>query len=166
MSHRTSTKDPKFRAKLQRWLRRQGELFVMIRHPYAAGSKDFEFFTIYKELGARLRKLKPGTWLVVFKEPQLPVRGVVDEALINACVEHLDDGAEFLISERTKLTYGRSSWFNWSAGRSHAELRQALEKLHGQPVAVGRYPAWMKECDGVVSAIVPDETGAVRLAVY
>jgi hypothetical protein len=163
---RTSTKDPKFRGKLQRWLRKQGEVLVMLRHPYAAGSKDFEFFTAYKDLGERLRKLKPCTWVVVFKEPQLPVRGVVDDALIAACVAHIADGADFLISELTRLTYGRSTWFNWSAGRSHAELRKGLEKLRGTPVAVGHYPPWVKESDVVISAIAPDETGVVRLGVY
>ena len=163
---RISTKDPKFRGKLQRWLRKQGEVLVMLRHPYGAGSKDFEFFTAYKDLGTRLRKLKPSTWVVVFKERQLPVRGVVDDTLISMCLEQIADGADFLISELTRLTYGRSTWFNWCAGRSHAELRKGLEKLRGTPVAVGHYPPWMKESEMVVTAIAPDETGAVRMAVY
>ena len=59
----TSSTDKKFLGKLQRWLRSRREVLLMIRHPYSAGSKDFELYTTYKSLKARLRALTPATYI-------------------------------------------------------------------------------------------------------
>jgi hypothetical protein len=45
-------------------------------------------------------------------------------------------------------------------------LCEALEDSRGIPVAVGLYPPWLGDTDDVVSAIVPDENGIVRISVY
>jgi hypothetical protein len=163
-----SSTDKKFLATLQRWFRsrKQKEVLLMIRYAFAAGSKDFEIHTTYKALKARIRKLKPCTWIVVFRQAQLPVRGAVDEDLIQQCLACVADGSDYLISERTPRTYGRSTWYHWSSGRSHEKMLGDLEKLRGQEIAAGPYPAWLKETQDVVSAIVPDEDGAVKLGIY
>jgi hypothetical protein len=165
MSH-TSSADKKFLAKLQRWFRSRREVLLMIRHPYSAGSKDFELHGSYKALKTRLRGLKPSTWVVIFRQPQLPVRGVVDGAFVKKCQECVVDGAEYLISERVPRTFGRSTWYQWCTGRSHAKMREDLDKLHGCEVAMGAFPPWVKETNEVIHAVVPEEDGVVRPGIY
>ncbi len=162
----TSSTDRQFLAKLQRWFRTREEVLLMIRHPYSAGSKDFELHVTYKTLKTRLRALKPSTWVIVFRQPQLPVRGVVDATLMKKCLEHVGDGVEYLISERMPRTFGRSTWYQWCTGRSHSKMREDLDKLRGQEVAVGAFPSWVKETKDVVYAVVPEEDGAVRPGIY
>ena len=49
---------------------------------------------------------------------------------------------------------------------SHAELRDDLEESRSSQVSAGLYPAWLEDTDDVISAVVPDEHGVVRLGVY
>ena len=79
---------------------------------------------------------------------------------------HIPDGSDFVVLETTRRTYGKKSWFHWTEGGSHAELRVALEDSGGAPVAVGPYPPWLVDTDDVISAIVPDERGIAVVGVY
>jgi hypothetical protein len=45
-------------------------------------------------------------------------------------------------------------------------LREALEDSRDVPVAVGIRPLWLMDTDDVISAIVPDEHGIVRVGAY
>jgi hypothetical protein len=139
---------------------------VLIRYSKAAGNKDFEFFTSFGALSSRISQLPPSTSIIAFKQPQLPLRGIVDEDFIATCLSCVPDGSEFLVLETAPRTYGKTSWFHWEAGQTHRELREALEESRGTPAAVGAYPPWLGDTDNVVSAIVPDENGLVRLGVY
>lgn len=162
----TSSTDKKFLSKLQRWFRTREEVLLMIRHPYSAGSKDFELHGNYKALKTRLRSLKPSTWVIIFRQPQLPVRGVVDATLVKKCLECVGDGTEYLISERVPRTFGRSTWYQWCTGCSHTKMRDDLDKLHGHEVAMGAFPPWVKETKDVIYAVVPEEDGVVRPGIY
>jgi hypothetical protein len=55
--------------------------------------------------------------------------------------------------------YGDAPFFHWSAGESHAELREELEDLRGSSVAGGLYPPWLEDTEDVISAYVPDGVG-------
>jgi hypothetical protein len=161
-----SSNDPKFLATLQNWLRNQPEILVLFRYSHAAGSKDFELFTKFEMLSARLCELPPRTCIIAFKKMQLPLRGVVDNEFIAQCLSSIPEGSEFLVLETIRKAYGCASWFHWAAGESHTELRQELEELRGSPVAIGQYPPWLDDSDDVISAVVPDEHGEVKAGVY
>ena len=161
-----SATDPKFLGTLESWLRDLPEILVLIRYSHAAGNKDFEFFSSFGTLSNRIRQLPPRTSVVAFRQPQLPLRGVVDECFIASCLSRIPDGSEFLVLETTRRAYGEMSWLHNEAGESHAELREALEESRGTPVAVGPYPSRLEDSDDVASAIVPDENGIVRIGVY
>jgi hypothetical protein len=161
-----SATDPSFLGTLENWLRDLPEILVLIRYSHAAGNKDFEFFSSFGTLSNRIRQLPPRTSVVAFRQPQLPLRGVVDECFIASCLSRIPDGSEFLVLETTRRAYGEMSWFHNEAGESHAELREALEESRGTPVAVGPYPPRLEDSDDVASAIVPDESGIVRIGVY
>ena len=139
---------------------------MLIRYSHAAGSKDFELFTLFATLSKRLRQLSPQTSVIAFRQPQLPLRGVVNEEFITKCLANISDGAEFLILEAVRKDFGRAAWFHHAAGESHIELREELACLKESPVAVGLYPPWLNDSEDVVSAVVPDEHGIVKPGVY
>jgi hypothetical protein len=163
---RGPTTDPKFLGTLESWFQSQPEILALIRIRCGAGAKDFEFFPSYEALKNRIRELSPGTCITVFKQPQLPLRGVVDDNFIAKCLSNIPDGSEYLIVE-TKLTIaGRASWFHYGSDVSHATLREDLEESRGIPVAVGLYPPALDDTNDVIHAIVPDEDGVVRAGPY
>jgi hypothetical protein len=165
MSFASST-DRKFLGTLEAWLRSQPEVLLLIRHSAAAGAKDFELFSSFHDLSERIRRLPPSTSVIAFRQPQLPLRGVVDDDFIAKCLSSIPDGLEYLVVETTRRAYGRKSWFHHDAGVSHAELRDDLEESRGTGVAVGLYPPWQEDTDDVISAVVPDEHGVVSPGIY
>jgi hypothetical protein len=65
---------------------------VLIRYSHAAGSKSFELFHSFSTLREKLSQLPPSTSVIVFKEPQLPLRGMVDDNFIAQCLSFISDG--------------------------------------------------------------------------
>jgi hypothetical protein len=161
-----STADKEFLRTLELWLQEQSDLLVLIRYSAAAGSRDYELFSSFPKLCERLGALTPRTSVIVFRKPQLNLRGVVDENFIELCLRSIPEGAEYLMVETVKRIYGKASWFHDSFGMSHAELREDLEDSTGVPVAVGLYPDWLEVSDDLISAIVPDENGDVVPGIY
>ena len=164
----TASTDDKFLATLESWLCDQREILVLIRYPYAAGSKSFEFFSSPAALFERLRKLTPRVCVTAFKRAQLPLRGVVDDSFIESCLHTIPDGSEFLLVETVQRVYGSASWFHDIDGKTHAELREALEDSRGNAVAVGLHPPWpwLDDDPDLVSGYVPDEDGVARPGTY
>jgi hypothetical protein len=161
-----STTDRAFLGTLETWLRNRTEILALIRYSHAGGSKDFELFTSFDTLSKRICELRPLTCITVFRQPQLPLRGVVDDNFIAACLSNIPDGSEYLVVETVRRVYGKASWFHHGTGESHAELLQELEDSRGIPVVAGLYPPWLEDTDDVISAIVPDEHGVTRTGSY
>jgi hypothetical protein len=139
---------------------------VLIRYSRAAGNKSFEFFTSFALAEERLRQLAPETNIIVFRKPQLTIRGIVDDEFIGSGLKGIADGTEFLVVETVRTTAGRASWFHDEAGESHNELREALKDSRGRQVAVGEYPKWLKDGPDVISGYIPDRDGIVRSGAY
>jgi hypothetical protein len=160
-----SVMDKGFLDSVESWLKSELEILVLFRYSHAAGNKDFEIFCSFIEFNNRLRVLAPSTSVTAFKQRQLALRGVVDDSFIAQCVNAVPDGTEFLLLDTKARTGSGHSWFYHVAGESHIELREALEELRGIYVAAGRYPQLCAGPD-VISGIVPDKNGAVRVGVY
>jgi hypothetical protein len=165
-ANHTPTTDPKFLGTLELWLQSQPEILVLIRYSAAAGARDFEFFSLFQKLSDRIREFPPRTSVIAFKQPQLPIRGIVDDELISKCLASIPDGSEYLVVETVRRVYGKRSWFHDDSGLSHAQLRDDLEESRGVPVAAGLYPAWLDDNDDVISAVVPDEDGVATSGIY
>jgi hypothetical protein len=158
--------DPKFLATAESWFHSQPELLVLIRYSGAAGSKAFEFFPSFEKFSERLGQLPHLACVIVFEEPQLPIRGVVDDAFIARCLQNIPEGTEYLVTETVQRVIGQMSWFHHAEGVSHAELREDLEDCRGAPVAAGIYPCWFEDSETAISAVVPDEHGVARPGIY
>jgi hypothetical protein len=166
MPQLTSTTDKEFLGTVNDWLESQREVLVLIRYSRAGGEKSFEFFTSFERLRERLGKLKPETSVTVFRERQLPLRGCVEDEFIGKCLNSVQAGSEFVVAGTARRTYGSQSWFHHEEGESHEELREVLEGLRGEPVAVGEYPPWLEDSLNVISSYVPAPDGSVRAGVY
>jgi len=151
---------------VEEWLRSQPEVLILIQHSRAAGNKDFEFYTSFAALQERLRQLNAETCVTVFRNPQLQLRGIVDDEFIGKCLNVIPDGSEYAVVDAIPTRMGQLSFFNFSAGVSHDELRGSLESSRGKPVAVGDYPPWLEDSPDVISGYVPAEDGKVRRGVY
>lgn len=158
--------DTRFLATVKSWLHSKPELLVLIRYWHVASSKDFEFFSSFEMFSERLRKLPHLACVIVFRQPQLPIRGIIDDAFIARCLQSILDGSEYLVTETVQRVIGHVSWFHHAEGESHAELREDLEDCRGALVAVGLDPPWLHDTEDVISAVVPDEHGVVRPGGY
>lgn len=165
MSH-LPTNDPQFLRTLNMWIEAEGEILMLFRYAYAGGSRSFEFYRSFEILTERLSQLAAQTSVIAFKPRQRPIRGTIDDEFIARTVNHVPDGAEYLVLELVKRVYGKASWFPHRAGESHAELRAHLEDCRGLMVSAGLYPPWLYDTDEVISAIAPDANGAVRDGAY
>jgi hypothetical protein len=161
-----SAADKEFLKTIEHWLESQPELLILVRYSRAAGNKDFEFYSSFESLVERLRRLPPETCVTVFRTPQLPLRGVVDDDFIKKCLSSMPDGSEYAVVDTVPITSGRFSSLNFSAGESHDELTADLENSRGRRVAVGKYPPWQEETRDAISAYVPAQDGKVRPGVY
>lgn len=161
----TSSTDGAFLKTLDNWLGDKGEVLVLIRLSQAAGNKSFEFYTSFAVLEGRLGQLPAEACVTVFRNRQLPLRGIVDGQFIRECLSILQDGSEFAVVETARKA-AVDSRFDFSAGTSQEELREALESRKGKPVAAGEYPPWLEHSSDVISAYVPAQDGEVRCGVY
>ena len=152
-------------ATLERWFRTQSEILVRSRGR-ASGSEGFEFFSSYEALVKKMREARPYTWFTVFQQPQLPLRGVVDDGFITRCTSSIPDGAEYLLVETVRTVAGSMSWFHNRSDESHAMLRDDLEDCRGKPVAFGLYPPCLEEREDVIHAFTPDAEGVVIAGSY
>jgi hypothetical protein len=158
--------DPMFLKRVNAWIAGRGEVLALIRYSHAAGAKDFEFFRSADAFHARLGRLSPRACVTVFGQPQLRLRGRVDEGLIQKAMMLVPNGVEFLVVGLEPVRYGAASWHTHTAGQTHAELRDDLLQLHGEFVAVGPYPPWLEDGEDVASALIPDPDGSVAIGVY
>jgi hypothetical protein len=161
-----SSADRAFLTTVENWIQANGELLVLIRFPYAAGSRSYEFFSSAANLLERMHELPARSSVIVWRKPQLPLRGLVDDSFIQRCLREIPGGAEFLLVETTKRVYGKASWFHDTDGQSHAALLEALEDSRGNAVAVGLHPSWFDDGPDAITSYVPDEDGVARAAAY
>jgi hypothetical protein len=159
-----STSDEVFRKTVASWLAER-EVLVLIRYSRAGGSKDFVLIDDPAAIEVVLGRLPPEANVLVFREPHLSLRGVVNASFIEMARRERSKWVEYLA-----LQIGADSekrpWSCWSAGESDEDLRDTLQDWLGKLVAVGPYPNWLGSEEGILSAIVPGSDGSLRMGVY
>jgi hypothetical protein len=163
-----STFDSDFQATVSRWIKSDGEVLVVIRFVFGAGSKSFEFFDEMATFRARLVELRPSDFVIVLRGKHLPLRGRVDDDFISRVRTAVADGDDWLIVCLDKITMGKASWYHDYAGNTQAELEEELrdDYCFGKRVAVGLEPPYGMDSDSVVSAFVPNADGSVTVGAY
>lgn len=143
---------PEFVAHVAEWITNSGEVLVVLRYLRAAGAKDFALCRTTPDFELLLKNAPIGTDIVVFRDPQLPIRGVINEAFASRILESIHDGEEYLI---VTISTGQGTVLceNYRLGDQHADLREVMNDLRGKQVAIGRCPAfWHSDSDTLISA--------------
>jgi RimJ/RimL family protein N-acetyltransferase len=161
----TPTTDPTVLATLERWFRANPEILVRTRGQ-CSGREEFELFTSFKGLITRTHQVRPYTWFTIWEQPQLPLRGIVDDEFMTKCMSHIPEEAEFLIVETILTVAGAHCWIRNVSGDLRASFCEELEEMRGAPVAVGVYPPCLEERDDVIHAFTPDAEGIVKPGPY
>jgi hypothetical protein len=143
---------PQFLARVADWIRVSGEALVVLRYLRAAGAKDFALCRSMDEFKALVAEAPPGTDIEVFRDKQVPLRGVVTDTFADGAVQAIPEGGEYLIMSLATKPGTRLS-IAFDMGVSHAELREGLAGLRGHEVALGPCPAFSAaDHEGLVSA--------------
>ena len=159
-----SALDKDFLGLVQRWTMANGEVFVVIRYPFAAGARDYllvNSFDLYLKL---LNSLVPMSDVHVFRQRQLLLRGVADDALLALALQEICDEVEWwMIME---LSFN-NPFVDLSEGLSRDEFRAEFEEYRGTIVAIGLEPPWWeKDSEDKVSRLIPLPNGAVVPSIY
>jgi len=148
---------PAFLETVGQWIEESAssDVFVVLRYLRAAGAKDYAFITSRADFAALIASVPDGTDIVVFRDPQLPLRGKVTPEFLARAMNHLSDGEEYMLvrmSPDSHLPAGDLRRFG-EMGGSHAELTQVLEDEIDEEIALGICPRFIEaDHDRMISA--------------
>jgi hypothetical protein len=128
-----------FLTTVARWISMTGEVFVVLRYLRGSGSKDVAFCRNAEEFSAMVRASPTGCDIVVFRNPQLTLRGIVDDALAEKVMNAIRDGDEYCLASLARKP-GTMFSSCWRMGDRHVDLRGDLDELRGQQIACGPLP--------------------------
>jgi hypothetical protein len=113
-----------------------------------------------------LRELPPSASVILFRDRQFALRGVVDDEFV-AKAQHTVKGKHWTVVRTSPITMGSQSWFHHTDGNALDELEQELRDSYcwGWPVAVGEEPNW-HDLKRTIEAVVPGPGGAVKSCIY
>ena len=161
-----ATTDPTFLHTLESLLAGQSEVLALVRFRCGGGSREYRLFSSYSALLEMMHQAPAGACITVFRNPNLPLRGVVDEEFIKRCLAAMPDGAEYVMFETIQTVAGKVSWYHNGSGQSNAELKDDLEQSRDLPVVVGYHPSMSGGSDESVDGVVPDAYGTVKAGPY
>lgn len=130
---------PAFLDRVAGWIAAGGEVLAVLRYLCGAGSKDYTLYTSRADFEAMVAWAPRGTDVIVFRDHQLPIRGVVTEAFIRRVTDAIPAGAEWMLvtlERHASLPVSRVSTIN----DDPADLVEQLTDLIGCDVAVGLCP--------------------------
>ncbi|MBA4032665.1 MAG: hypothetical protein C0478_17495 [Planctomyces sp.] len=142
----------KFLSTVHEWIKATGDVFVVLRYLRGAGSRDHAFCYTPKMFYQLVEKSPDGADIVVFRKPQLVLRGFCDGDFVEAACKLVSDGEESLLL----LMPPKDSEGLCQSSRSqmsHDELRiEAMDYLN-QLIAFGPVPRWFdNDHDDMISA--------------
>jgi hypothetical protein len=154
--------DGRFVALARRWIAEQGEILGLFRYSRTGGGKDFCFFREPEGFTAKLARLPPNTSVILFRRPQLALRGRIDESIIDEAVSLMVDDAEIIAVVLNEQECDRAVLRE----ETKEEFRTALREHGGQLAAIGSYPPWLRDSEDVIEALVPGPDGAAGRGCY
>jgi hypothetical protein len=129
---------PAYLSTVRDWIAATGEVLVIMRYLCGGGSKDFALVTSPEEFDQLVDVCPMGTDIIVFRDPQLPLRGVVDDAFVKQVQDLLHDQDEYLFlnmkpeKPNDPRCFGEFDYL--------INLKSDLEEMEGKTIAIGRCP--------------------------
>ena len=119
---------------LNEWFAQTNEIFAESYLPRSGASGDFFLLRSVEEYRIWMQNTRSGSFGFLLKTPQLPLRGVVDEAFICEARRLVDDATWFVGIEPPRFPEDLNFL---ASGRGHADLHQELTPLRGQNLWFG-----------------------------
>lgn len=139
---------PEFIQRVADWIAVNGEVLIVVR--WVGGFHDFALCRSRADFEQLVEMIADGTEVIVFRDPQMPIRGRVDEALIARALEVIPEGPEYqILSIATKPGCPLSARVAW--GESHADLQETLHDWKGIDIAAGCPDFWGADHEGMMS---------------
>ena len=143
-----SIHDPLLIQTVERWMYDSTDLFVELHYPHTGSSGDYYLLTTIRDFNELLAGARRGAIVTVLRKQQYPIRGIVDDDLIDRAIAEVPDGEWYDIVR---------PWFYPTmlplsgGGNNHQQYRKELEELRGEEVFTGRAPSlpayWIKNDD-------------------
>lgn len=133
-----------FKSRVADWIAAGGEVFVVLRYLRSAGSKDYAFCHSKDDFMRVIGSVPDGTDIIVFRNKQLPFRGLCSPMFVDQVLRAIPDGEEYMAvanlspSSSDLRCHGRM-------GGTHRDLMEDLQDWMGQLVAVGPCPPFFEE---------------------
>ena len=171
----TSTTEARFLSEVEEMIKTRGEILVEFRYPYAAGDRDITLFDSFPSFQERLAALPPRVLVEVYRRHDLPLRGVIDEALIQAALTLLPGETQYLIVYlHPRNDWRRAEEYDRGAGwlpsfqndEGQEQLEEDLRDTLGEQAAIGAYPEWCEGSGNLIWAVVPSADGTVQVGAY
>ncbi len=139
------TADEDFIACVAKWIESAGEVFVHLRFSHAAGVRRYSFCRTAGDFRTLVDEVPTATDVIVFRQPQLKLRGTVTDEFTSKVLDTIAEGTECLLVHFD--SHSDELMFAGSVVESPDELLEELLDLTDARVAVGPEPPW-HEADG------------------
>lgn len=149
---------------VHRWFLAHPDIFVVARYSAMAGAREYFWFKDFSKFQAQLRSFPPQTDVIVFRDNQFPLRGIVDDTFISQVLASIPDNTEAMVADIVQPP--DESVYLWACD-THAELIETLHDLREESAAVGLYAPWhMPDNETMISALVPLPDGTLKRGIY
>lgn len=158
-----STDSTIFRDTLISWFKEKGELLMAIRYPWTGGGYDLELHQNLHLLRKRIAGLEPSCSITIIKDFYLPIRGIVNDELVNRAQQYIDKNEEFVLLGLEYENSDKGIKPEFWRGENHEELIELLNESSGKKIAMekDKDATWMKEHVEELNAYTPIENGDV-----
>jgi hypothetical protein len=156
--------DSSFLNTVEQWFTACGDIFVVARYSKMAGARYYFWFKKFDTFRAQLDLFPSQTDVIVFRDNQFPLRGIVDESLIGQALNLIPDKTEAMIAGSLEPPDSRVSI--WAAD-THTEMLDVLQDKKAEPASIGFYAPWHEpDNESMISAVVPLPDGTLKRGVY
>ena len=170
----TSTADPCFLSEVEEMVEARGEILVEIRFSHSAGKRDILMCHSFPSFQERIATLPSRTRVDIYRRYDLPLHGVIDEAMTRAALTLLGDTEYPIVYLHPRNDWRRAEEYAQGAGwlrsfqnnEGAEELEEDLRGTVGEQAAAGPYPEWGKGHDNVLWAVVPNADGSIQVGIY
>jgi hypothetical protein len=155
-------RSPTFLGAIKTELEAGHDLLIWRRLNRGGGQNEWFLVTRDDQLEEVFRRSRPGDSYIVYGAARLPIRGVVDDNLIDRVVGLVSDVPETLLLEVLPSVASVMAKIGAEPGDTE-EIRDWLLQRLGKVVLAG---PWPEDTDEVTAAYAEDSDGQIRIGAY
>ena len=133
--------DPRFLSTVKDWIEIDGEVYLMLWFHAAAGTKHHWLLNSYDHFISVLDSVHGYCSVDVYQDPRFPIRGVVNDELIQQALAAFPDGEDWFLMVLEQEDGRRMTSDVWG-DKSHVALVEELKRHAGKHVVIGPDVHW------------------------